>query len=188
MAKKLSKEEFEKKAKEIHGNKYDYSKVNYKNTETKVKIICPIHGVFEQIPANHIYQKCGCPTCKKEKIKYNFAKAYGEKKSLGEKEIKTILLEKELFFEREYKFEDCRDVLPLPFDFYVPSKNLLIEYNGKQHYEPIRHWGGRKKFLKQKHHDWLKRRYAKRNNIDLLVISYKESIEEKLCLKLNLTT
>jgi len=61
--KRHTKEEFVKKAKEAHGDKYDYSKVEYVNTRTKVKIICPIHGEFEQSPDNHIQQKQGCPKC-----------------------------------------------------------------------------------------------------------------------------
>ena len=50
------------RAKEIHGDKYDYSLVNFINSSTKVKIICPIHGVFEQLPINHI-KKQGCRKC-----------------------------------------------------------------------------------------------------------------------------
>ena len=46
----LTTKEFIKKAKEIHGDKYDYSKVEYVNTLTPVTIICPEHGEFEQIP------------------------------------------------------------------------------------------------------------------------------------------
>ena len=58
----LNLEEFIKRAKEIHGNKYDYSKVEYVNTETKVCIICPIHGEFWQKPNNHLRGE-GCPKC-----------------------------------------------------------------------------------------------------------------------------
>jgi hypothetical protein len=50
------------KAKEIHGDKYDYSLVNYKNNRTKVKIVCPEHGEFEQLPTNHLRGK-GCKYC-----------------------------------------------------------------------------------------------------------------------------
>ena len=53
---------FLKKAKEVHGNKYDYSNVKYINSRTKVLINCPIHGNFEQTPGNHI-DGCGCPKC-----------------------------------------------------------------------------------------------------------------------------
>ena len=60
--KKLTKEEFIKRAKEVHGDKYDYSKVNYVNSSTKVTIICPKHGEFEQTPNLHLKSQ-GCPNC-----------------------------------------------------------------------------------------------------------------------------
>ena len=63
MGKKLTTEEFIKKSQKIHGQKYDYGLVDYKNAHTKVKIICYEHGVFEQLPLNHINQKKGCSKC-----------------------------------------------------------------------------------------------------------------------------
>lgn len=66
--KKLGVEEFVKRARIIHGNKYDYSKVVYKNGRKKIAIICPIHGIFYQSPEVHILQKAGCPKCADEAI------------------------------------------------------------------------------------------------------------------------
>lgn len=66
MPKALTTEAFKQKAKEAHGNVYDYSGVNYANSLTKVKIICLIHGVFEQTPANHLFGQ-GCYRCGKDK-------------------------------------------------------------------------------------------------------------------------
>ena len=63
-----NKEEFTNKADKIHSNKYDYSLVDYKNAHTKVKIICPIHGEFEQKPTHHLSGK-GCPKCKGDKLR-----------------------------------------------------------------------------------------------------------------------
>jgi hypothetical protein len=60
--KALTKQEFIKRAQKVHGDKYDYSLVEYKNNKTKVKIICPIHGVFEQLPINHL-KGFGCCAC-----------------------------------------------------------------------------------------------------------------------------
>lgn len=54
---------FVKKARDIHGDKYDYSNVTYVNAKSKVKIICPVHGMFEQTPDKHVNSKCGCPMC-----------------------------------------------------------------------------------------------------------------------------
>ena len=65
--KKITTEEFINRARKVHGNKYGYSKVEYKNAHTKVCIICPIHGEFWQIPNDHL-NGCGCPKCKIDKI------------------------------------------------------------------------------------------------------------------------
>lgn len=59
---RFTTEEFIKRAKKIHSDRYDYSKVDYKNSSTKVTIICPVHGKFEQLPSSHLQGK-GCPTC-----------------------------------------------------------------------------------------------------------------------------
>lgn len=61
--KKLTTEEFIKKAKSIHKDKYDYINVNYINSKTKVEIKCNIHGIFKQKPNNHLNNH-GCPKCK----------------------------------------------------------------------------------------------------------------------------
>ena len=58
--KRLTKENFIERAKNVHGDKYDYSKVEYKNARTKVCIICPIHGEFWQVPSSHL-KGIGCP-------------------------------------------------------------------------------------------------------------------------------
>ncbi len=62
MPKKLLESDIINKFTKIHGNRWDYSKVKYKNSNTKVTIICPIHGDFEQTPKNHI-KGCGCKQC-----------------------------------------------------------------------------------------------------------------------------
>ena len=55
---------FISKANKIHGDKYDYSNVNYINAKTKINIICKIHGEFEQNPSNHL-KKHNCQKCAK---------------------------------------------------------------------------------------------------------------------------
>lgn len=66
---KLTKEEFIAKAKEVHGDKYNYSKAVYVNSSTKVEIICPKHGSFKQTPNVHL-DNHGCPMCKIEKVRH----------------------------------------------------------------------------------------------------------------------
>ena len=66
---KLTKDIFIKKANKIHKNYYNYSLVDYYNTNSIVKIICPIHGIFEQKVYNHLYSKTKCPKCINNNIK-----------------------------------------------------------------------------------------------------------------------
>lgn len=63
MPQKSNIESFIKRAKEIHGDKYNYSKVEYVNNYTKVEIICPEHGSFFTSPSTHIHSKSRCPKC-----------------------------------------------------------------------------------------------------------------------------
>jgi hypothetical protein len=60
---KYLKTNFIEQASIAHNNRYDYSLVSYKGMFKKVKIICPVHGVFEQIPSNHLHHKKGCSKC-----------------------------------------------------------------------------------------------------------------------------
>lgn len=68
----------------------------------------------------------------------------------------------------------------LSYDFYLPKYNLLIEYQGRQHYAPIELFGGEEGLKIRRKYDNKKRAYAKSHSIDLLEISYKDDIEEKL--------
>ena len=60
---KTGLKKFIKQSKKIHGDKFDYSKVEYINSRTNVTIICKIHGEFYPSPGNHINRKSGCPKC-----------------------------------------------------------------------------------------------------------------------------
>ena len=64
---RLTTEEFIQRAREVHGNKYDYSKSQYVNAKTKINIICPKHGEFLQSADCHLNRGHGCPKCKAEK-------------------------------------------------------------------------------------------------------------------------
>ena len=63
MPAKLTQEQVVARAVSVHGNKYSYEMVEYKDANTKIKILCPEHGVFEQTPANHVNSGKGCPGC-----------------------------------------------------------------------------------------------------------------------------
>ena len=84
--KKLTTDEFIEKSKIKHGNRYNYNLVEYKNSETKVKIVCEIHGTFEQTPYQHLHSK-GCSECSgsKKLSESNFIEL--SKKTHGDKYI-----------------------------------------------------------------------------------------------------
>ena len=154
--KHLTEDEFISKAKSIHGEKYDYSKVEYINNKKEVTIICPKHGEFWQRPDSHLTGK-GCSKCSS---------------SSGERTIRRILNSLEVDFYEQHKFDDCCNIFPLPFDFYLPNYNICIEYDGIQHFEPVEYFGGENKLKKQKINDNIKNKYCETNNIVLIRISY----------------
>ena len=161
---KLNTLKFIEKAECIHENKYDYSKVEYIHSKNKVKIICPEHGEFIQIP-NHHLNGAGCPICKE---------------SRGEREIKKFLNLHNIKFAHQKRFLMCKDKKPLPFDFYLPELNVCIEFNGRQHYRPVPYWGGDKNFEKQQKRDKIKLNFCIVNKINLIIIDDIKIINEKL--------
>jgi len=155
----------------IHNYRWDYNLVNYINAKTKVKIICKKHGVFMTTPNNHINKRSGCPKC-------NIPK--------GEKHIEEILKKNNILYETQKTFINCKDIKNLKFDFYLPEYNMCIEYDGIQHFEPLKFFGGIEKLKKLQKRDQIKNNYCEKNNIKLLRIRYDENIEEKLKNALNI--
>lgn len=147
-----SHEYFTSASTSMHGDFYDYSLVDYIDTKTKVKIICPKHGQFEQRPYHH-YNGAGCPICNK---------------SRGERDVEKFLIENKIIFIPQKRFTDCRDNKPLPFDFYLPEMNTCIEYDGKHHRVPIQSWGGVDYLNTIKKRDKIKTDYCKNNDIKLI--------------------
>lgn len=84
--KKSDTNSFIEKAKAVHGDKYDYSNIVYKNNKAPVEIICPIHGAFKQTPDKHLSGQ-GCPMCAGEKLENTNIKKYGVKRPLQNKAI-----------------------------------------------------------------------------------------------------
>lgn len=80
---------------------------------------------------------------------------------------------------REYKFIDCKNIKPLPFDFFLFEYNTCIEYDGEQHFKINKYFGGEKGLLKRQKNDNIKNEYCINNNIRLIRIKYNENIEEK---------
>ena len=113
-----------------------------------------------------------------QRVKSNTTASCGcASKSLGEDKIAAILKLKSIEFYQEYREDECKDRVSLPFDFAIKKdSNVLsfIEYDGLHHFEPIAFFGGEKHFLYTKKHDQIKNRYCESNHIPLLRIPYTE--------------
>jgi len=117
-SKKHTNETFVNKSIDIHGEKYDYSRVNYVNAYTNVEIVCKKHGVFLQTPTTHL-SGGGCVRCINK----------------SEGRLAIILKEIGVVF-RNHRIENRL------FDFYLPEYDLIIERDGEQHYfKEVKHWG-----------------------------------------------
>jgi very-short-patch-repair endonuclease len=111
---------------------------------------------------------------------YDFMGQQTPIKSKGEYEIAKWLERNNIIFIKEKKFDDCKNIRKLPFDFYIPSHNICIEYDGIQHYEAIDFFGGVKALQQNKYKDNLKNNFCENNNIYLIRIKYNDNITLKL--------
>ena len=158
--KRLSQSTAFKQIYDILGEEYEILS-SYKNSITPLDIIHKKCGTKYKASHNNITKTfCSCPNC--------------NIKSRGEELIKHFLNNNNIDFETEKRFEDCRNVLPLPFDFYLSKYNILIEYQGEQHYKPRKKFGGEEGFKNTVIRDNIKKQYCKNNNIKLIEIPYTE--------------
>ena len=137
----------------------------YKGIEHHANFECLKCGNRWHTPMNSVLQGRGCPHCNL---------------SHGALKIEKILNNLSIDFETEYRFDDCKDNRSLPFDFYIPSKNICIEYDGEQHFMPVQFRKGvsqqtiQNKFESQKRRDKIKDDYCKNNGITLIRIPYTD--------------
>lgn len=127
---------------------------------------------WDASPSNLLNDK-GCPYCRM---------------SHGEKKIMLYLDKANVAYKYQYRFNDCVYQKVLPFDFYIPYKNLCIEFDGIQHFEPTQfnkkmsYEEAVENFKKQQIKDYIKNEYCKSNNINLLRIPYTELNNTELIL------
>lgn len=159
--KTYTQEQFVKKSREMHGDKYDYSKAVYTGSNDKVCVICPEHGDFWQVAGEHM-RGHGCPSCSD---------------SRGEKRIAVWLNNNGIEYERQYKIQNMSLLCSnknIYADFYLPNDKIIIEFNGKQHYVPVDYFGGEENFERQQYRDEFLSLYCKQVGIKLIEISYTE--------------
>ena len=92
--------------------------------------------------------------------------------SKGERTAESIFKKYNFIYEPQKRFDDCRDKYTLPFDFYLPDYNLIIEIMGEQHEHPVDYFGGDESFEKCITHDKIKRDYLQKHNVNILDIWY----------------
>ena len=165
---RLTTEDFIQRAKEIHGDKYDYSKVEYVNNSTKVCIICPEHGEFWQTPANHLMGQ-GCPICKE---------------SVLEKEMDKLLKQNNFSFVKQKKFSWLRNKGLMSLDFFIPDYNIAIECQGFQHFFKCAFFEKSNPLQNVIYRDILKFNLCKEHNITILYYTNKTFIKNNQTLHL----
>lgn len=149
-------EEYIETARKVHGDRYDYSLVNYVDAATKIKVICRQHGVFSTLPSSHSVSSTGCPACSE---------------SRGERAVSKILNSFNVKYIREYKIPGNK----YRYDFYLPEHNVFIEYHGIQHYKYREFFHRtREEFLERKYIDKIKARLVKEYKGKLITLHYKQ--------------
>ena len=160
---KSNTKEFIEKSQKIHGDKYDYSKVEYANNRVKVTITCPIHGDFKQKPLDHLHGS-GCPEC-------------GRKFGVAEKQVLETL--KIHYGNVIYQYIPKwlhNKTSPQSLDMFLPNYNIAIEYQGRQHFKPNKRFGNEEEFTKVQRRDVRKFELCKKNGVKLFYISFEKQI------------
>lgn len=157
---RITNEDFIKKMNVIHPKIQVIG--TYKNNHTRVKCFCNrCKRYFYGMPHSMINAKSGCLYCSKSN-------------SRGEIAVLDWLTKNNIEFIKEYRFKECRNKYPLPFDFYLPKRNTIIEFDGKQHYEKCDYFNGELGYLQTINNDRIKDRFCNKNKINLIRIPYWE--------------
>lgn len=227
--KKYDTKLFIESAKKIHGDKYDYSRVNYVNSHTKVCIICPTHGEFWQEPNSHLNGR-GCRQCadmeRSKNLRHNTerfiekaravhgdtyiydktayikdsmhvlitCRIHGDfmqianahlsgcgcplcKQSHGEERVRLYLEKEGVKYIPQYKIANesilCKNKY-IYVDFFIPDKNVIIEFQGEQHYKPTGFVNSKETFESQQYRDESVKFFCKNHGIKLIEIPYTE--------------
>ena len=162
---KKTDDQFQQEVYDLVGDEYTFLDT-YINSKVKLRVKHNKCGrIYEVTPTDFFNKHSRCPYCNSPK---------------GETLITKILDTLNIKYESQETFDDLKDIQPLSYDFYVPSQNILIEYQGIQHYEPIDYFGGDHAFKLQQKHDKMKLDYAKTHHYNLITVPYTEDTFSKI--------
>lgn len=96
--------------------------------------------------------------------------------SRGEQELICVFEELNLRYIRQYSYEDCRDLRRLKFDFYLPDHDILVEFDGIQHFKVVEYFGGFDGFAERVRKDYIKSDYCLENGKPLIRIAFDQDV------------
>lgn len=160
---KKNKQELEEAIKVLNEYGYEFISIlenlNGFYSDSIITFKCNKGHITQKSISNILSRRRKCKICKESK---------------GENEISVLLQKNNLEYIPQYRFDDCKFYIPLPFDFYLPQYNCCIEFDGIQHFEIVEWFGGLDGFVNTIIRDTVKNEYCKKNNIKLIRIPYYE--------------
>jgi len=132
---------------------------DYINCHLKLRWRCQMGHEWNACLATIKNKNTWCPVCRQSK---------------GEELISHYLDELGILYQRQKSWDECRYKKPLKFDFYIPEYNVLIEFDGEQHFRPVDHFGGQHKFIETIDRDTIKLHWTYYNGKSLIRIAYVE--------------
>lgn len=159
-------EEFIRRARLKHGDKYDYSKTEYTGKKNKVIITCPIHGDFEQLPQNHL-KRNGCPECGLR---------------FGVQEKKVLAAVQNRYENVTYQYTNSTFLKGksknMTLDIFLPDYNIGIEYQGAHHFYPLKAFGGENALTIVSKRDKMKYQKCLENGVKVFYISFERKVPD----------
>ena len=158
---------------QINNYNCDVVEQEYKSMKEKMVFICACGRRYKCLPSSIFYNSnptVRCPRCSGIMSSY-------------EVKVSNFLKKKKIHYLSQYRFNDCKLIKPLPFDFYLPDYNICIEVDGEQHFKPKMQT--KQEFENTQVRDKIKSDYCKKNGIKLIRIPYWELNNKKYKNKLN---
>lgn len=161
-----------------------YTRIHYNDiTGQKFGLLTVIKKTERKADNGSVIWECQCDCGNTTYASYSDLSRY-RKTSCGcsnysnmENFIANLLSENKINYIPQARFTECRNIYPLPFDFYLYDYNIAIEYDGEQHFRSIEYFGGEDSFQKRQHNDNIKNNYCLEHHINLIRIPYTLSIE-----------